>query len=269
MGRLRLTTTAISAALMAALLVGCYDSFDDSTLGSTSQEQELIPNSTIGNLHSMLISERLDIMEQIIVEGTVTANDKSGNIYKSFFIENNGYALEVLEGQYDLHATRPVGLRVVLMLEDLSIARYNGVVRVGLKAVDYSYYTLDYLESQALIDQHIFSYESTTTPEARKVSIGELTSDMCGSIIEIEGLIHVPASDDLQPYTWEGYECFEDDQGERIWSNTSSYANFATETIPSQSVAIKGVVKLESSIPSVSGQQYTIIMRDVEDCTTL
>ncbi|MFI3277231.1 MAG: DUF5689 domain-containing protein [Rikenellaceae bacterium] len=265
----RLTQQLLILVALSAAISSCYDSFDDSALNSQDQTTDLVANTTIESLHSTLVSERFDIMDDVIVEGVVTANDESGNIYKSFFMESDGYALEVLEGQYDLHVARPVGQRVVLKLEGLSLARYNSVVRVGLKAPDYSYYTLDYLEVQALIDLHIFNCGSTTEVEARSVSIGELTADMCGSLVEIEGLIHTPAVDDTQPYLWEGYECFEADGGARIWCNTSSYANFASVTIPSERVLIRGILKQESGIPSVSGEQYIVVMRDVEDCIIL
>ncbi len=242
---------------------GCYDSFNGGG-ADVDPSLDITPNTTIKALHEMLISERLDIRDEMIVMGSITANDRSGNIYNSFFMEADGYAVEVLEGRYDSYVHRVEGYKTLVNLNGLSIAREDGVLRIGLKSADGSYYTLDYLSAEVVIDQHIsntYLYEEVT-PAVRQIA--ELEEWMCGSLIEVGGLTHVPDADATQPYVWSGYQCFVDGSGNMLWSNTSDYADFVNEVIPSTTVTLRGILQ-RAHITSVDGDSYIIVMRDVED----
>ncbi len=261
MGRFIRYTICVVAV---SLLSGCYDSFGDG--GSEPTDDTPTPNVTTQQLSEMLESESLIIYDDMIVQGSVTSTDRNGNFYKSFIIERYGYGLEILEGLYDSYVHHDVGCVVSIKLQGLIISRYLGVLRVGVIPDEGSYYTSDYMSSDVVIDEHIFSSNEYEIIEPHVVEIGELDEDMCGRLICVESLQHLPSDSDTQPYTWEGYQQFVDNYGNSIWSYTSEYANFSLLSIPQDRVCLCGILQWGSISGVSGGEQYILKMRGVDDC---
>ncbi len=242
---------------------GCYDSFE----GEGSLEAGNIPisNVTIEQLQAMLESESLLIYDDMVVSGAVTSTDQNGNFYKTFLIQQNGYGLEVLEGIIDSYIHHDVGSVVTLKLQGLMIAKYREVLQVGLESATGSYYTLDYLEAAQIIDKHIFNSYTYSEIEPYIITIPDLTETICGRLVCVESLLHIPDEDATQPYTWGGYQQFIDTSGNSIWCYTSDYANFSLLEIPGGRLSLNGILQ-KGSISGVSGDQYMLEMRGVYDC---
>ena len=256
-----------SLIVVAVTLSCCYDSFDGA--GELSEQDVPIQNITICELSEQLETELFSIYSDYIVQGYVTSTDRYSNFYKSFVIQNNGYALEIMEGLYDSYVRHDVGALVVVKLQGLALTRDGGVMQAGLESMEGSYYTLDYLSLESIIDKHIFNSYTYSEVEPLSVSIEGLDAVECGRLVHIEELQHIPADEAQQPYTWSGYQEFQDATGASIYCSTSSYANFALVEIPSGTVSLCGILQYDSIYGISGGEQYIIKMRSAEDCVEL
>ncbi len=235
---------------------GCYDSFDD---GAPLEQSTPLANCTIATLHEKYALGTRDISLPLQIVGYVTTNDESGNFFKTFSIESEGYAVEVLDGLYDSYTRYPLGAAVLIEAEGLRMDRYMGVLRLGLPAPDYDIYTLDYMESEAIVDQYITVYANSKTVEPTIYSIEDLSQDKCGSFVEIEGVSYT--SEDGVESSWEGYKLFTNAQCDSVWCYTSSYAAFAREIIPMGEISLVGMLQFGSTDSGTN--RFIIKLRDV------
>ncbi len=240
-------------------MVSCYDSFN--TIDHATQI-EIEPNSSISYVHAIYKNGTRYINQDLVIEGTVTANDEHGNLFKSFIIESDGYAIEVLDGLFDSYVRHPVGSCVTLKLKGLSLDRYMGVLRVGLTAPATSSFPLDYMSSEAIVDLYVTvtSFGHTTRPTT--ISIHALKEDQAGQLININNLkLHTEDGIERQ---FGGYALFRDQNLDSIWCYTSPYSNFATETIPQSEVSLKGIIQFGNTDQLTN--QFIIKPRGLEDC---
>ncbi len=250
--------------VVAATLSCCYDSFVGYDEISTAELP--VQNITIKELSERLQTERLSITQDFIVQGNVTSTDRNGNFYKTFVIQSDGYALEVLEGIYDSYVRHDVGALVAVKLQGLALSTYCGVMQVGLESVTGSYYMLDYLSLESLINKHIFNSYTYSEVEPLCVSVDELDGVECGRLVCIYDLQHLPAEGATQPYTWAGYQQFVDSSGGVVYCYTSSYTNFALVEMPQGVVSLCGILQQDEIYGVSGGEQYIIEMRGVDDC---
>jgi hypothetical protein len=73
----------------------------------------------------------IKITGDYIVKGVVSANDKSGNLYKKLFIQNAtaGIAIDI-DGTY-LYTVYPIGQKVFIKCKGLYIGHYGGEIQLG------------------------------------------------------------------------------------------------------------------------------------------
>ena len=65
------------------------------------------------------------------IKGIVTGNDKSGNIYKKIYIEDNTGGLDVEIDAYDLYTSFNVGQRVFIKCQGLYLGQYGSAMELG------------------------------------------------------------------------------------------------------------------------------------------
>ena len=81
--------------VIAALLAGCYDS----SFGERPRTDEpTLPTTTIRELRTRFEGATLVVESAVTVRGRVTTSDRSENFYRSFCIEADGAALEIMAG---------------------------------------------------------------------------------------------------------------------------------------------------------------------------
>ncbi len=116
-----------------ALAEGCANEFG-ALPGDDAVEVKPLSIS-IEELHKRMVSDdAFEIPGSPVIRGSVTANDLSGNFYRSFVVEQDGFAVEVLEGSRSLASRYAEGAVVVISLEGLWMARSSGVLQVGVEA---------------------------------------------------------------------------------------------------------------------------------------
>ncbi len=260
------------ALFVALLLCGCYNQFSDASKGATTVS--VVTNSTIKYLHQ-LIGDRdyVDITSDLVVSGYVTATDESGNFYKSFVIQQGEYAIEVLEGLTNSYVRHQEGSLVVLKLSGLRLSRYNSVLQVGLAAEDGSSWYTTYMSHEAIVDQYVICCGGMSPVTPRVITLNELmygdgetlspTYSEYGALVQIDGL--TLDADSLEVVTWSGTNTFIDGDGLELECYTSSYANYADELVPHETLSMVGI--LQSSQESESTTNSVMIkMRSIYDC---
>ncbi len=251
----------VAILLLAALAaVSCYDSFE--TFTPTVADSTTTANATLEALHTIYGVGVREITEDIIVEGTVSANDEHGNFYKCIILEDDGYAIELLTGLYDSYVRYPIGSRLCLCLNGLGLDKYYEVLRCGLVADATSSYSLDYIGSEVLLDSYVTLTAYDQSIAATALSVSDLSEAQAGRLVCISGLTH--HSDAEEQSSWAGYTLFRDAALDTIWCYTSSYSDFASQKIPQQEVAICGVLQYGST--DSYSNQFIIKMRSEEDC---
>ena len=246
--------------LGAMLLVGCgYDSHTPpSDLFDTT-----VPNATIEALR-YYAEEGVEVAEEIVVEGTVVADDKSGNFYRAIVVEDSSGAVEVRLGLYDLGAHYPIGCRVTIEARGLAVAYYDGVLTLGREIYDWSGGRMEPIEPRDEISKRIEVTAKGTPPQPTTLPIGALTTEMCGRLTRVEGVHYVgqESSWGITDYGTESDREFTDTSGAKILVRTSRYADFAEHNIPTEEVAITGILYTKR----YKGEDLFILkMRDLGD----
>ncbi len=148
-----------------------------------------------------------DVSEDLWVCGRITTSDRSGNFYKSFYIQDDdeGPGVEVKIGLTSLYNDYLEGQMVYISLDELSVGEYgwksgnyggSGTIQIGLRDPEKTKYSTSYIEDKYIVDRHIFRCDPTNIkPVTPKVitSLPAKTSSQAednsvGSLVTIKGL---------------------------------------------------------------------------------
>ena len=106
-----------------------------------------------------------------------------------------------------------------------------------------------------------------------RLRIAELEKLMCGRLVEIDSLclcastsIDTLKGERLEDARWSGYSLFRDSRGDSIAVRTRSYARFAEQSIPRDTISLRGIVEWGSYYGT--NECYHIVMRYEDDCST-
>ncbi|MBQ8916220.1 MAG: hypothetical protein IJ028_03450 [Alistipes sp.] len=248
-------------AIITLLLAGCYNSsFDE----ATATPQTPAVNTTIADLYGLIKESPTPIRTNVVIAGRVTTSDQSGNFYRSLMIEEEGAAVELMAGIDALHNDYPIGSRLVVSLNGLTLGKRFGVLQIGREAAPGSNYPTDYLGSKAAIDKHVVrTNEPLIKPEPLLVTTEELSPQLCGRLVRIEPLHYAP--EELTEATWSGYQPFADEAGNTLYTYVRNYADFAQNEPPQGKVSLVGILQYDAS----GEGRYLIKMRDEADCRQL
>lgn len=254
------------AAAAAAFLVGCRR-FDEP---APRPAAPAIPDMAIADLHDLCRDRTVEIDGAITIGGYVTSNDAASNFYKTFTIEDASGGAEIMAGITGLHNIYPEGYYVTVSLQGCAAAEHYGVMQIGLASASYDYYPTEYFSARALLDRHVTRCDTRHAVAPMPVAAGEMTPGMCGRLVTVGGLRCVTS--ERYPDMWEanadgswgGYNFFATAAGAVVAIYTSTYADYATHTVPEGNVSLTGI--LQSG--KVGGEEfYMIKMRDETDCT--
>lgn len=118
-----------------------------------------------------------EVNENIIISGIISTTDKYGNFYKSFYIQDETGGMEIKLGKNGLYNDYLPGQRIWVKCTGLTLGMYgyksgsgNGMVQIGFSDPSGSYET-SYMESQLLIDSHVF--KGTVEGEVEPIVLSE------------------------------------------------------------------------------------------------
>jgi len=141
------------------------------------------------------------ISADYIIEGTVTANDKSDNFYKSIIIQDSTAAVTIKLDGYNLFTKYAVGQKVGIALNGLWLSDYAGMTQIGV-GVDKTDSASPFLLGipQPLMNRYIGLLAGGKLITPIPVLATGLVDSLKGCLVAIEQLEFV-VSDTGKPYS--------------------------------------------------------------------
>ncbi len=197
-------STAVAAAMIlvsSATLVSCDKDFDNPPVGV---DPALVANTTIKDLKALhtVAGAYNTVTSDIIISGIVTADDRSGNLYKQLFIQDSTGAINVLLDAASLYGTYPVGRKVFIKCNGLTVSDYHGLMQLGYKAYINNAPSLEAIPS-ALISNYLFGGTLNNPVVPKVVTASQLGTNMqdanMGVLIQLNGY-EFDAADTLKTF---------------------------------------------------------------------
>lgn len=157
----------------------------------------MTPNTTIAELKALYKSGPVKIDKDIVIGGQVVSEDRSGNIYKSLYIQDATSGIELKLGKNALYNDYKLGQWVYVKCSGLTLGAYNGMKQLGYADPTGEYET-SYLDVQYIIETHVFRGREDTPLQPKKFSAADLQEDAkillkeenIGCYVELEGLTY-------------------------------------------------------------------------------
>ena len=144
------------------------------------------------------------ITEDLFISGKVCSSDKAGNIYKSFYIQDETGGMEIKAGRSSLYSDYHEGQTIYVFLNGMTVGMYgyksgnyggNGMVQVGLEDPTGEYET-SYIELPFFIDKYIYKGELGAPVAPTTLSESQLPSKngtvasckYLGELVHLDGL---------------------------------------------------------------------------------
>lgn len=266
--------------------IGCYDGeYDDLP---AIEPIDITANMSAATLRTLMGSaEYIDIIDDWVIKGVVTADDKDNNFYNYLVMQDGEVGIALMTGLYNDYVEHEEGSVVAIFLKGLRIVRNRGVMMIG-RAPSWggdSSYDVEYLGSQIVVDMHLqnLGYRATVEPLVLSASTLSSASDdfiesLCGRLVTIEGvsfaleLVSDWSYSEAERDRWVGTKPFvaygESDESNDdivLLSYSTSYSTFANVTIPAGELSLTGIMQCESYTES-GALLPEIKMRSKEDC---
>ena len=235
--------------------------FDDVPL--TVPSVDFTSNCTIANLKQYYTDNDnnapLLISNDTIIEGVVTANDESGNLYKKLFIQDGTAGLEIELDKADTYTEFRIGQKVFIKCKGLYIGEYGSKVQLGyISNGEMGRIPLAY------ISEHIFlDGMPGTAPTPEHKSIASFTGADYDKLITLDsvyfetpGVVYAITGD--ENITATERNIFDKDGTTFIALRTSSYANFAGYKTPKGYGSVTGILGIYNGT-------YQFYIRDTND----
>ena len=252
-------------ALLLILVIGFLScvkhEFDEPPVGGN--DPNITANATIAQIKALHTTGQFEkITEDLILSTIVTADDKSGNYYKTFIVQDATGGIEVKINASDQYVNYPIGRRVFIKCKGLYLDDYNGVIQLGGNTyVDLGATKLGGIEP-TLASQYLFpgKYNQVVTP--KKVKIQDLQTSDISTLISIDD-VEFSLADAAKMYADPSLglsvnHTIEDCNTNSIVLRTSNFATFAADLTPSG----KGTL---TAIYSVFGTTKQVFIRDTRD----
>ena len=283
--------------ILAGFLANCVndDSFSIPNIGEEENKalteiQDNIENNADWNLISISDlknqftsgSDAFQITSNLVVKGYVISSDQNGNFFREFYLQdspsNPTSGIKVALNLTNSYNKFNIGREVYIYLKDLYVGEVNsgdGVTSIGGKLDDNE---ID-LISENQIEKHLFRSENTEIIEPLLVTIPEINQNYIGLFVTIDEVFFSENSKG-KPYVDEN----DDFDTQRIFKScqafeyvdftleTSSFAIFKNEILPSSSGTISGIVSKTfngDKIVLALNTSNDVTLKNSEICTPL
>jgi len=200
----------LASCLFLALLASCQE-WDPVFTGNYGEPPEREPvmamvNTTIAELKQLYVDnggKAVEITKNVVIGGQVVSSDRSGNVYRELYIQDETGAIAVKVGKSSLYSDYRPGQWVYVDCAGLTLGAYSGMPQLGVEDESGEYDTA-YIDAQYLIDTHIFRGREAEAPAPRVVTAAELTqaladggfkSDVWGRLVTLKGLTYGAKAD--------------------------------------------------------------------------
>ena len=116
--------------LMLVTVSSCKKNFDQPP---TYVDPQIVANTSIATLKAKHTAGGFEVITtDLIISGTVIADDKSGNLYKEIYIKDATGGLDIkLEGT-NLYTAYPIGRKIYIKCKGLYLSDYAGMIQIGV-----------------------------------------------------------------------------------------------------------------------------------------
>lgn len=152
---------------------------------------QMTANTTIAELKALYKNAPVKIQTDMVIAGQVVSEDKSGNVYKSLYIQDETGGIELKLGKTGLYNDYKLGQWIYVKCNGLVIGAYSNMLQLGFEDKTGEYET-SYLDVQYFIDNHIFRGR-LDTPVAPKIltQASEVSlKENIGRFVTIKGLTY-------------------------------------------------------------------------------
>ena len=221
--------------LLAGALFGCKKTF--------TEPEPYGPPGVVANISIRDVKTRytsgaaVAITDELIIQGVVSCDDKSGNYYQQIAIQDSTGGILLRLAGTNLHTQYPVGRRLFVKLKGLYLGQYGGTLQFG-GGVDSAYIAQGGVTLLAynLFDQHIIKGPLNQPLVPKVVSVSQLTTTLqdpyISTLIQLADM-EFSAADTAKNYADASASGNRIVQGcsapatNRITVRTSNYSNFA------------------------------------------
>jgi hypothetical protein len=212
--------------------------------------------------------QAIPITDNIIVEGVVSCDDRSGNYYQQLAIQDGSGGILLRLAGSNHYTSYPVGRKLYVKCKGLFLGQYNGTLQLG-GGLDSNYLSLGgvTLIAQNLQADHVYRGALNQPIEPVVVNVSQLTTTLqdryVSTLIKLVGH-EFNAADTSKAYAdadQSGNRIVQgcaNPSGNRITLRTSNYSKFATLNVPNGNGDIVGIY-------SYFGSTKQLTIRDEND----
>ncbi|MEP6555064.1 MAG: DUF5689 domain-containing protein, partial [Ferruginibacter sp.] len=250
------------AILTSVLFISsCSKKFDEPPI---FQAPNITANKTIAALKAAHVNGQVEsLTDDLIIEGIVNADDRSGNYYKQISIQDATGGITIRLDGTNLYSTYPVGRKIYIKLKGLFMGDYNGLIQIGgSSGLSGGFLNVNPLASN-LFDTYIIKGSIDNPVPAKLVTFADLNSSLQSMLIQIDNAEFVTGdtsktfadavnslSLNLNVKTCTG--------SSTVIVRTSGYANFAGINAPNGNGSL-------FAIYTTFGTTKQLIVRDTSD----
>ena len=247
---MQLWKSSLLAVALVCLVASCKKTYDEPPV---TGQPDIVANTTIKDLKARYTTQgtTVAITDDVIIEGVVNMDDKSGNYYQQISIQDSTGGILLRLAGSNLNTSYPVGRKIYVKAKGLYLGDYGRMIQLG-GGVD----TINggvTLLTQNLQDKHIIKGPINQPLNARVVTFNQLGTGLqdpfVNTLIKLENVEFSPA-DLSKTYADNGASGNRFVQGctspttNRITLRTSDFANFATLPLPQGNGDIFGIYSL-------------------------
>lgn len=185
--------------LLAALSV--FAACENFPANEKPTPEEPVPtvNATIAQVKQLYTTpgRAVIIEDDLVIGGQVVSSDVAGNVYRSFYIQDETGAIEIKIGKTALYNDYKLGQWVYVKCKGLALGQYGGMLQLGYRTDQPSWidakssYETAYMDVQYLIDAHIFRGAVGEKVEPTILTEAELKDEAnYGKYVRLEGLTY-------------------------------------------------------------------------------
>ena len=210
----------------------------------TGSPLEIEATASIQDLKDLYIPGKPTVIEEeVIIRGVVTANDRSGNFYRTFYLQDSTGGLEVqiaLTNSYNFYL---VGRELAIDCQGLVLGEYNGVIYLG----GYIFEENGGQDVGLIVDynQRIYRGELVGAPTPEVKSINQLGVNDISKLIQLDDVefafeeLGLSYSDPVGRQTIN--RTVVDCNGNEIVLRTSGFSTFAADILASGNGSLVGI----------------------------
>lgn len=260
---MRIRWSMWAVLLMAGWMMNACvkDKFDEPPVDGPFPD--ITANKSIQELKDLYTGTIVQITDDVIVEGIVVADDRSGNFYKTLVIQDATAGISIRMDRTNLFTDYPIGRKVYIRCKGLYIGAYRNLIQLG-GGIDLSDPTDPSIQTIAslLIDKYVVKGPVNQPVTPIDVEIEDLFTGYQNMLVRIKDVQFIPA-DTGQTYAdavakLSINRTVQNCAGKTVVVRSSGYSSFATNTTPSAQGTLTAVYQ-------VFGSTNQLVIRDPND----